>query len=162
MKNRKFKATLLLTGTLGIFVGYRLSGLPNLQPYKLLNIVGLLYNLLAVFVLSEVLVSSVRWKQFCIEWVAPILMWSHVTVPPGAIVGAGVARLVGRGPSAPTVFAFAFSVFWLHGHVGGFSSGTNGCTAALFQEGYRVTLALLRLHLVGYLLCQLIAAVLGL
>jgi len=63
MSNRVWKIVLSLTAALGAFIGYRLAGISNLQPYKLLNIIGLLYSLLAVFVLSEVLVGSPNWKK---------------------------------------------------------------------------------------------------
>jgi hypothetical protein len=81
MSNRVWKIVLSLTTALGVFIGYRLSRIPNLQPYKLLNIVGLLYSLLAIFVLSEVLVASAKWKRICVEWIAPVLLWAHITVP---------------------------------------------------------------------------------
>jgi|ERR1700682_3354565 len=103
MRTRIFQVVLPLTGVLGIFIGYRLAGLPNLHPYKLLNILGLFYSLFAIFVLSEVLIAGENWKKLCVEWIAPILLWSHITVPVGAVLGAGFAWLIGRGPSAPIV-----------------------------------------------------------
>jgi hypothetical protein len=111
MSNRVWKIVLWLTVVLGAFIGYRLARIANLQPYKLLNIVGLLYNLLAVFVLSEVLVGSPNWKRICVEKIAPVLMWAHITVPIGAALGAGLAWLVGRGPSASIAVLFAGGTF---------------------------------------------------
>lgn len=109
---------LSLTVVLGAFIGYRLAAILNLQPYKLLNIIGLLYNLLAVFVLSEVLVGSPNWKRICVEKIAPVLLWAHITVPIGAAIGAGLAWLVGRGPSASIAGLFAFGTFWYMSIVG--------------------------------------------
>lgn len=111
MSARVWKIILGLTVALGIFIGYRLAGLPNLQPYKLLNIVGLLYNLIAVFVLSEVFVGSPSWKRICVEKIAPVLLWAHVTVPIGAVLGAGAAWMLRRGPSASIVSLFALGIF---------------------------------------------------
>jgi hypothetical protein len=118
VSNRAWKIVLALTTAVGVFVGYRLAGTPNLQPYKLLNVVGLLYSLLAVFVLSEVLVASANWKRICVEWIAPVLLWVHITVPVGAAIGAGLAWLVGRGPSASIVAVFGFGAFGYMGMVG--------------------------------------------
>ncbi|SRR5216683_7845394 len=118
MRTRILKMSVLLMGALGIFVGFRLSQMPNLQPYKLLNIMGLLYNLLAIFVLSEVLLSSASWKKFCVEWIAPILLWSYIAVPTGAIVGAAFAWLLRRAPSASAVGIFAFGNIFYMSHVG--------------------------------------------
>jgi hypothetical protein len=112
------KSLVLLTGVVGMYVGFRLSGMSNLQPYKLLNIMGLLYNLLAVFVLSEVLVSSASWKKFCVEWTAPILLWSYLALPTGAIVGAILEWLLRHGPSAHTVGFFAFGNMCYMSYVG--------------------------------------------
>jgi hypothetical protein len=118
MSNRIWKMTLSLTGALGALLGYRLAAIPNLQPYKLLNIIGLLYSLLAVFVLSEALVGSPNWKKICVEQIAPVLLWAHITVPTGAALGAGLAWLIGRGPSAYITGAFAFGNFWYMSIVG--------------------------------------------
>ena len=92
MRTQILKASVLLMGALGIFVGYCLSGMSNLQPYKLLNIVGLFYSLLR-FLYCEALVSSASRKKFCVEWIAPMLLWSYVAMPTGAIVGAVTACL---------------------------------------------------------------------
>jgi hypothetical protein len=118
MSNRAWKVTLALTVALGIYIGYRLAAIPNLQPYKLLNIIGLLYNLLAVFVLSEVLIGSPNWKRISVERIAPVLLWAHITVPIGAAIGAGLARLEGRGPSASITAGFAFAAFGYMSFVG--------------------------------------------
>jgi hypothetical protein len=108
-----FNVLLFLTGVFGAFLGYRLATLPNLQPYKLLNIVGLLYSLVAVFVLSEALVVTGNWKKFTLQWIEPALMWLNVTVPSGACIGAVSALLLKNGPSACVVFTFAIaSIGW--------------------------------------------------
>jgi len=107
MKAGTWKVALCLTAAVGAIIGYRLSGLPNLQPYRLLNVIGLLYSLLGVFVLSEAFVSSPSWKTICVERIAPILLWAHITVPVGAVVGGALAWLLGRGPSAHVVLPVA-------------------------------------------------------
>jgi hypothetical protein len=111
MSNRVWVAVLSLTVALGVWIGYRLSVIPALQPYKLLNLVGLLYSLLAVVVLSEVFIANENWKRICVERIAPVLLWSHSTVPIGAAIGAGSSWLLGRGPSASVVGLFALGGF---------------------------------------------------
>lgn len=113
-----WKVVLLVTTTLGILIGFRVAAIPNLQPYKLLNIVGILYSFLAIFVLSEALVGSANWKRFCVERMAPVLLWAHITVPIGAAIGAGLAWLLGRGPSSSLVAVFGISTFGYMGIVG--------------------------------------------
>lgn len=123
-KNRIFTLSLLLSALLGVFLGYRLSGVPILQPYKLLNISGLIYNLLGVFVLSEVLVSDANWKRICVELIAPILLWAQSTVPCGAFIGAWAAWFFSHGPSASIVVKFAFLNFFYISFVGMVLEGT--------------------------------------
>lgn len=118
MTSRVWKVVLSVTTALGIFIGYRVSEIEGLQPYKLLNILGLLYSLLAVFVLSEVLITSPNWKRICVEKIAPVLLWAHTIVPVGSAIGAGVAAGVGRGPSASVTAAFAIGAFGYMGIVG--------------------------------------------
>jgi len=67
MSNRRFLIFFVAVGVSGAVTGYLLAGLLNLQPYKLVNITGLLFNLLAVFVLSEALISNTNWKRICVE-----------------------------------------------------------------------------------------------
>lgn len=108
MKITILKIAVFLTAALGFLLGYRLAGMSDIRPHQLLNILGLLYNLLAVLVLSEVLVSNANWKRFCVEWIAPILLWSFIALPGGAILGTILEWLLHRGPSAYTVGLFAF------------------------------------------------------
>lgn len=111
MSKRNLIIFLSLVGVLGAVTAYSLARLPDLQPYKLVNIIGLLFNLLAVLVLSEALVSNTNWKKICVEWIAPALQWVISTMPLGAVIGAGFARLLGRGHSASTVGVFAVSAY---------------------------------------------------
>lgn len=45
------------------------------------------------------------------EKIAPVLLWAHITVPIAAALGAGLAWLVGRGPSASIAVLFAGGTF---------------------------------------------------
>jgi hypothetical protein len=119
MKTSPFLILLLPLVALGVFFGYRLSLVPNLRPYLLANTVGLLFNLLAVFVLSELLVSSTNWKEICVKFIAPTLLWATIAVPVGVSVGAGIGWLLGRQHSASIVGKFALSMFAYGTLVGG-------------------------------------------
>lgn len=111
MSNRRFYIFISVVVLLGVTAGYALAGLSNLQSYKLVNIIGLLFDFLAVFVLSEALVSNANWKRVCVEWIAPALLWMISTIPLGAGMGVGLAWLLGRGHSASTVGAFSISAY---------------------------------------------------
>lgn len=91
---------------LGLLAGYRLSQLPHLESYKLLNVIGLFYDLLAVVALSELAARSEKWKMVAVNHVAPAVMWLHTLFPAGGILG-GVMAMVFRLPSAAKVATFA-------------------------------------------------------
>jgi hypothetical protein len=93
----------------GFFVGYRLSSIPNLQTYKLLNLAGLLYAFSGVLVLSEILATG-RWKDFCVVRLAPSVSWIQTTVPFGAFFGSFAATMM-RKPSGFSVALFSLA-FW--------------------------------------------------
>jgi len=63
MSNRAFWIFVSILLLFGSVTGFRLSGLPKVETYKLLNVAGLSYNFLGVLVLSELLATSPRWKD---------------------------------------------------------------------------------------------------
>jgi hypothetical protein len=93
----------------GLFIGYRLSSIPNLQTYKLLNLVGLIYAFLGVLVLSEILAVD-GWKNFCVKKLAPSVSWVQTIVPFGAFVGSSIG-LLRRNPSGILVALYSLA-FW--------------------------------------------------
>lgn len=82
-------AALLL---LGVWLGYVLAGYEKLAPYKLLNIIGIVYGLLGIVVLAEFVTKSESIKAFMVNWVAGLLLWAHTIIPLGAIAGAGLGH----------------------------------------------------------------------
>ncbi len=98
--------------TAGLYAGYRLSLIPGLRTYKLLNLAGLLYTLLGMLVLSEILATE-QWKDLCVKRVAPAIYYIQSIFPLGAIVG-GLASLVvtslimHKASSSAKVFFFWF------------------------------------------------------
>ena len=92
----------------GVYMGVALSRLPKLETFKLLNILGLTLDLLGLLVLSEIVLSSERWKAFVIKWVAGVLLWGQTVVPLGAALG---AEVLGVGPSTSRAAGFFFALF---------------------------------------------------
>jgi len=104
---RAFKPALILLGALA---GFRLSLIPALHPYKLLNVAGLLYTLLGVVVLSEIVATATWWKTLCVQVISPAIRWIHYLVPIGAMLGGATAAVL-RKPSGMSVLVFWFG-FW--------------------------------------------------
>ena len=98
-------ATLLAVGGL---LGLTLASHPNLETFKLLNILGLVLDLLGLLVLSEFVVNSERWKAFVVKWVAGVLLWAQTVVPLGAAAGAALAHAY---PSSEKASGFFFTLF---------------------------------------------------
>lgn len=92
----------------GVYMGVALSRLPKLETFKLLNILGLTLDLLGLLVLSEVVLSSERWKAFVVKWVAGVLLWGQTVVPLGAALG---AEVFGVGQSTSRAAGFFFALF---------------------------------------------------
>lgn len=91
----------------GFLFGYKLSLIPNLNTSKVLNIIGLLYSLVGVLVLSEMLSSSIGWKKISVEILAPAILYLHSVIPFGAFVGASLLGSMKNCPSAKAVSRFS-------------------------------------------------------
>jgi hypothetical protein len=112
VSNRRFAVFIVVIFGLGVAAGYRLSILPKLESYKLLNVVGLSYDFLAVLVLSEIAASTEKWKKISVETIARVVLWFHTTFPLGASLGGFLAGLLLHGSSSgAAVSSFAFSFF---------------------------------------------------
>lgn len=108
MSNRTFVAFSSIVILLGFMSGFKLSALTQLVPSKLINVVGLVYDLLGVVVLTEIASSSEKWKNISVRYIAPFVLWVHTLVPLGVFLGA-IAGF--RHPSSRTLATFAVS-FW--------------------------------------------------
>jgi hypothetical protein len=95
---------------LGLAAGYRLSALPRLETYKLLNAAGLCYSFFGVLVLAELLASA-RWKNICVKYLAPAVLYFHALFPFGAYVGAHMSAQLMHKPSSWIVWKFFFGYF---------------------------------------------------
>lgn len=92
---------------LGLLVGHEVSTLPKLEPFKLLNILGLSLDLLGLLVLSEFVASSERVKEFVVKWVAGVVIWGITVVSIGALAGAALSS----GQSSSKAASFFFKLF---------------------------------------------------
>ena len=110
MSNRIFLIFISVVLVFGIMVGYKLSTFPRLETHRLINVVGLLYALLGVIVLSELAVISPRWKEIAVRWVAPTVLWMHTAFPLGIFLGGTAAILLGA-TSGAIVSKFAVTFF---------------------------------------------------
>jgi hypothetical protein len=113
MSNRAFVVFISLVLALGLATGYHLSTLPKLETYKLLNVAGLFYDFLGVVVLSEIAVSSGRWKKISVDRIAPAVLWLHMVFPLGVFVGGLFGTVVVQSSSGRAVSQFAV-VFWAY------------------------------------------------
>lgn len=111
MNNRAFYVFISIILILGIVTGYELSKVPKLETFKLVNIAGLLYTMLAVILLSEMAASSPRWKKIAVAWVAPGVLWLHTIVPLGVFFGGFVARILLHANSGSQVSKFGVCFF---------------------------------------------------
>ena len=107
MSNRSFWWVIGILLVAGFFAGYRLSSIPELRTYKLLNLAGILYAFFGVLVLSEMLATD-GWKEFCVRKLAPAILWIHTIAPFGAFIGSSIAGIMHK-PSSLAVGLFSVS-----------------------------------------------------
>jgi hypothetical protein len=90
-----------------------LGSVQKLETFKLLNVVGILYGIIGVLVLSEFVVESAKWREFVIAKVSGVLLWVHLAVPLGASVTSAILSWVvpERFPSATLVASASFAFF---------------------------------------------------
>jgi hypothetical protein len=116
-RNVVFVVFVVLLLGLGIFVGFSLAGYQKLAPYKLLNIVGIVYGLLGLIVLSELVATSERVKFFMVHWVAATVLWASSVVPLGGLIGATIGHSLPSsevtGKFFGTFFAYSLAVLTL-------------------------------------------------
>jgi hypothetical protein len=112
MSNRAFLVFIFAVLVLGAVVGFELSKFARLEIYKLLNIAGILYTLLAVIVLSEIAVSTSSWKRIAVAWIAPAVLWVHGAFPLGLSLGGLIGQYFLRVGSGFTVSKFAITFFF--------------------------------------------------
>ncbi len=93
----------------GLAIGDALAHHPKLETFKLLNIIGLSYDLLGLIVLSELVVKSERWRLFVVRWVAGTLLWGQSVVPLGAALGAWFTTGKPSGAAAAAFFAYLWA-----------------------------------------------------
>ena len=104
---------MLLLFATGSGIAYRLGSLPKLELFKVLNIVGIIYGLVGVVVLSEFVIQNEIWRRFVIEKLSGLLIWAHGAIPFGAAITSVILFLVARDqfPSSsivgPSFMAFA-------------------------------------------------------
>ena len=105
---------MLLFYAVGAGVAYRLGSLQKLEMFKVLNIVGIIYGLVGVVVLSEFVAQNETWRRFMVERLSGLLIWAHGAIPLGAAVTSLILYLAARNqfPSAiivgPSFMGFAF------------------------------------------------------
>lgn len=110
MNNKSFFIFIVIVFLLGVFLGHQLSLRQQVNTSKLLNVVGLIYNLLGVVVLSEIVTSSSKLKEISLNLVAPGVLWFHTSIPLGAFVGAVFAS---GSPSGASISRLAIA-FWAY------------------------------------------------
>ena len=75
---------------LGAGLAYRLAQLPHLAAFKLLNVAGILYDLLGVLILTYVVVSSNAFRSFIAGWGSVLALgltsWTVLGLFGGALV----------------------------------------------------------------------------
>jgi|TARA_B110000503_G_C7126679_1_gene404932 hypothetical protein len=99
MSNKLFSVVFLTFILVGAFFGYYLSKLEDLETIKVLNVIGLFYDILGIIILSEVLISNEKFQKFVSNIFSGLFMWAHMGMPMGILICSLVLQFVGGFPS---------------------------------------------------------------
>jgi hypothetical protein len=114
VRKRTFWIFLLILIAVGAGIACCLGSWDKLELFKLLNVIGLLYGLLGVLVLSEFVLESPKWRNLVIERVSGVLLWVHLGIPIGAAVTSlFLALLASKAFPSAAVFGSASFAFFL-------------------------------------------------
>ena len=97
----------------GFFAGWLLAGHPKLETFKVLNIIGLSYDILGIIVLSELVTQSERAKSFIVNRLSVAVMQVQFLVPLGAFLGSVFHFGAPSTSSAATLFISIFTWSWV-------------------------------------------------
>lgn len=86
MSNRVFPYFVALLVLLGILLGWFLAGRESFSMAAILNVVGILYSIVAVLVLYETIAYDKRLKTLIVSHVAPTLLWAQTVIPLGVTI----------------------------------------------------------------------------
>lgn len=109
-ENLSFALFIVALICIGWTIGQVIANHPNLETFKLMNIIGLIYDLLGLIVLSEMVASSARWKLFIVNWAAVAFLWGQTMIPLSAAIGAWAFS---EAPSAAKAASF-FGLLWAY------------------------------------------------
>ncbi|MGB0503176.1 MAG: hypothetical protein ACPGGD_03940 [Thalassolituus sp.] len=114
MSNRWFSVLFLGFIALGMFFGVRLSAVEELETFKVLNVIGLSYDILGLLILSEILSESEGYQRFVADIFSGLLMWAHMGVPIGLLLsGIGLTYISGYPSSEITMGIGVGIMMWM-------------------------------------------------
>lgn len=108
MSDRIFPYFIALLLFLGIYFGWFLANRPSFSIQAVLNVVGIVYSMIAVVVLYETVAQNQAFKKIIVSHVAPGLLWAHTVVPLGVTCS---WLLIRKFPHGDQIAAFGFTFF---------------------------------------------------
>lgn len=88
---------------LGAFIGWELSFFRNFQYFKLVNLTGLLYDMLAILLLSYAVLANDSIKDHVAHKVSMFVIILSSVFPMGIVGGSALSSLFGGGVSGELV-----------------------------------------------------------
>jgi hypothetical protein len=108
MNNRPFFALLGASVVLGLFLGRFLAFRADISISGLMNVIGIIYSLMAVVILYETISANVTYRDFTVNYLAPCILWAHSVIP----LGVALSWFFSNGsPSGSKIASFGFSFF---------------------------------------------------
>lgn len=85
MSNKYFSIFALSLLYVGLLLGWCLWK-SSIGWVKWIDILGSSYNLLGLVILSELIVRNKKLKKFCVDYIAPGMLWTQTIIPLGMAI----------------------------------------------------------------------------
>lgn len=144
----------------GFWFATKLMAIPELQAFKVLNIIGISFDLVGVSLFSHFLSSNLRFQTLVVGPLAENILMAFVAIPTGMII------CVHFGPSGPSLelvkaITYGVGIYIMLGatfFIRNFVVASDRTTAGMFSPNTRANILGL-FFLVGGLVLQMIAAI---
>jgi len=114
MNNFWFSILIFGLISLGTLFGFALSAVNDLEIFKVLNVIGLFYDIVGLIILSEVLSQSEKFQKFIADIFSGLFMWAHMAVPIGIFLSGFILNYISEYPSAKITSGIGVGIlFWM-------------------------------------------------
>jgi len=112
VSNRLFAILAFLMFCIGGLLGFYISSMSKFASYKLMSVLGNLFNITGALLLSNIVLSNKKVKTFICDVFAGFVLWGHLLISIGAYVIVFIVSFFYNLPSSNHVMSFVLCYFF--------------------------------------------------